>query len=225
MFYSTYYNENDSSTKKACLNVYSMKYKRSNIITDYSPLTIRMFLTALNNYEPELLNIIRRYVFCSDNINHLSIFYYDIILSSNEIELIKCLTPINYNNLDKTILTIEKFMFGVQNPYYSIKNVFDDDKTILKKIKKKEAFYLKNTLELKNTIGLYYLAKYYYNVNDFKFSKINDIMIYNCMRNNHKNIQEYIQDIQTEFKEYNDSYLEYSSKIKSKYLKIFNCPI
>ena len=224
MFYNANYNETDISTKKACLNYYCMKFKRSNVITDYSPLTIRMFLIALNDYEPELLNIIRRYVFCSDNINHLSIFYYDIILSSNEIDLIKCLTPIHYDTLDDAILNIEKFIYGVQNPYYNIKNVFED-KTILKKIKKKSDYYLNNTLELKNTIGLYYLAKYYYNINDFKFSKINDIMLYNCMRNNTKNIQEYIKDIQTEFKEYNESFINYSDKIKSKIVKILNCPI
>lgn len=155
---------------------YSFKSIKEKQNTQYSTYTLKKLLERISDHEPGLVEIIKTFIFTRRNFNDISILYYKIKINYYDSYLIKLIYPVTENNIDEKIDIIESKLYQERYQYKTNEYIHEIKKE-LDKHNKGNIDYFKYIDILINTIGLFYIMKYDYDIKQsrlYYISKFND---------------------------------------------------
>ena len=155
---------------------YGFKSIKEKQNTQYSTYTLKKLLERISDHEPGLVEIIKTFIFTRRNFNDISILYYKIKINYYDSYLIKLIYPVTENNIDEKIDIIESKLYQERYQYKTNEYIHEIKKE-LDKHNKGNIDYFKYIDVLINTIGLFYIMKYDYDIKQsrlYYISKFND---------------------------------------------------
>lgn len=217
---------------------YSFKSIKEKQNTQYSTYTLKKLLERISDHEPGLVEIIKTFIFPRRNFNDISMLYYKINIYYYDAILIKLIYPVTKDNIDEKIDILESKLYQERYQYKTNEYILEMKEELDKNNKgnKSNIDYFKYLDPLINTIGLFYVMKYDYDIKQsrlYYISKYEESVKVMQTIFNKQYIKQHIKideipfntrlnNTRVELEAVQTKYNNYRNKIKQKMEHIFN---